>query len=1360
MPAQKIRWWSSLRNGLRVQPRRRSRRSLPDAVSALEPRTLLTAVTVFDNGAFVDTAGSTFSESDNVQASLVALGHTVSTFTATSAAGISAALAGQDTLLIPELERGNLSAALSPAARSVISSFVSSGGTLVIHGDTGADGDEALINGIFGFNITSGIQTSSGVSTLAAGAAGTPFAGGPASIPNNNGTYMWLTSSLPSSAQSAYEFGTSRVSSAVVSIPEGAGLINFLAYDWFDAAPRGSQNGGWLEVLDRAVGTAAPNTPPAADAGGPYSVPEGGSVTLSGAGSTDSDGTIASYEWDFDFTGTFDVDATGAAPTFSAAGLDDSVRTIALRVTDDDGAVSSIVQTTLTVDNVAPTVSGLSVSATQISEGESIELTGSLSDPGVLDDFSLVIDWGDGNVETVALAAGTTSFAVPHVYADDDPSVTPADQYTVSVSLTDDDGGDAARTAELFDNGRAQDNQFSGLFSSELRNWRVYDDFSLTAAATLESVFFQQGITAGTQLAGFQFAVYANASGVPGALIYSQELTSTDYTAVPNSVSSFPFGPFFDITFDLTSPLNLAEGDYFVSFYGRGNTDFRTPNVDSRSQFSNFLQQPGSGSFFPRTGDTPFTLFQPEGLPTFDVTVNNVAPVISEIALSDVISENETATLSGSFTDPGLLDEHTLTVDWGDGTTETITLPVGERDFALTHTYLDDGPSPGNGTASDQYQVSILLSDDDGGTDIALPTTEILTNGSFESGSFSGWTANTTGTPFRPWRVSGAGLGGGFGMDRTSPQDGSQVAWNGFDGNGPLEFQLYQDVLIPTNGEATLQWQDRLQWNFDPGRFASEPRTYNVQIRDPQTNAVLASLYSFSTGTQSQTPVGDTGWQTHSADVTAFAGQNVRIYFVDAVPQAFTGPGQFELDGVSLLVANPLSVTVNNVAPTVDVSLADTTISEGDLATLNGLITDPGTLDEFTLDVDWGSAGTSTFALGSSALTAATDGIDWDPVTREFSVSRLFADDDPTGTPADDFSIAVTVTDDDTGSGTDSAVLTVENVAPEVSLNDPAPLSDKGDTDSPVVLVVDFDDPGLQDTHTVVVNWGDGSTDTVALTSGERSVAVSHTYLTGGVFSIDVSVTDDDTGTGTASQTAVISGVGIQEVDGENVLQIIGTAGDDHISINQTGNGRLKVHWDALPDEVAEFALADVDRVMVILCDGDDHLSVSGRVTLPVIADGGAGDDHINAGAGQTVVLGGDGDDHINGGDGRSILIGGGGQDRIVGGPGNSIMTGGVYADASGATDVLSNYRSLLDTLDRWSGDIDDLIAGADPLEDAQLAAFYAQVGDDDAAPDVLTGSAGFDWTLLFDGDTLTDAGSNANGNGNGGGNGKGKGKK
>jgi hypothetical protein len=116
-----------------------------------------------------------------------------------------------------------------------------------------------------------------------------------------------------------------------------------------------------------------------------------------------------------------------------------------------------------------------------------------------------------------------------------------------------------------------------------------------------------------------------------------------------------------------------------------------------------------------------------------------------------------------------------------------------------------------------------------------------------------------------------------------------------------MEYRLFQDVTIPADGSSsTLEWQDRVQWNFNLGGFANLPRTYDVQVRDPATNAVLETLFIFSTGTQATNPTGDTGWQAHSADLSSYAGITVRLFIRAEIPEAFTGPGQVEIDGITL----------------------------------------------------------------------------------------------------------------------------------------------------------------------------------------------------------------------------------------------------------------------------------------------------------------------------------------------------------------------------------------------------------------------------------------------------------------------------
>jgi probable HAF family extracellular repeat protein/predicted outer membrane repeat protein len=100
------------------------------------------------------------------------------------------------------------------------------------------------------------------------------------------------------------------------------------------------------------VDVSAPNQPPTASAGGPYSVEAGASVTVTASGS-DPEGGALIYAWDLDNDGTFET--PGQSATFSAAGLDGSSSyTIAVQVTDN-GGLTATDQATVNVLNVAST---------------------------------------------------------------------------------------------------------------------------------------------------------------------------------------------------------------------------------------------------------------------------------------------------------------------------------------------------------------------------------------------------------------------------------------------------------------------------------------------------------------------------------------------------------------------------------------------------------------------------------------------------------------------------------------------------------------------------------------------------------------------------------------------------------------------------------------------------------------------------------------------------------------------------------------------------------------------------------------------------------------------------------------------
>ncbi|MCX6345190.1 MAG: putative Ig domain-containing protein, partial [Armatimonadetes bacterium] len=189
-------------------------------------------------------------------------------------------------------------------------------------------------------------------------------------------------------------------------------------------------------------------------------------------------------------------------------------------------------------------------------------------------------------------------------------------------------------------------------------------------------------------------------------------------------------------------------------------------------------------------------------------------------------------------------------------------------------------PSPPDGSLNNHLDVD--LSWGGGGT------AELIVNGDFETGDFTGWTQANTGL-------------GSFSINNgTFDPAGPDGPLPPFAGNysalsvptGPGVLSIYQDISIPLGASsALLTWVDRIRNHHTA--FVDPNQEYRVEIRNTQ-NVLLAQAFSTNPGN----PL-FSDWTARSFDLSAFAGSTVRVAFVTQVQYYFMNA---HLDNVSVQI--------------------------------------------------------------------------------------------------------------------------------------------------------------------------------------------------------------------------------------------------------------------------------------------------------------------------------------------------------------------------------------------------------------------------------------------------------------------------
>ena len=479
-------------------------------------------------------------------------------------------------------------------------------------------------------------------------------------------------------------------------------------------------------AIDVVVVTAT-NVAPSVTLTGASSVNEGSLYTLTVAAVSDpGNDTVTQYRVNWDDGSAVELftpaQLAGLNRTLTHTYVNGTVaRTIRVDLVDEDGTHINAGTKAITVQNVAPALSGLLRSAATMSENDTLTLSGSFSDPGVQDPFTVSIDWGDSNaIENIVRPAGSTSFSANHQYLDDNPTGTASDVYLIKVTVADESPTSAQLTTNVTVSNAAP----------------TFGNFSISSASLSEgaSLILNGTVSDAGTLDSHTVSVNWGDGSAPQVLTLSpaKAFTGNHLYSVPGNYTVVTTGVDDDggivtetrllIVADLapaiapSTPGTVAEGSRFTAF--GSFTDLSGPEDawTARVSFDNGPLLPltlnADQSFkvdtiftdnSPHTASVTVTdAFGGSDTEVFNIEVQNVAPAI-ELGADTTVNIGARFLRTVNFSDPGE-DTWTALINYGDST-PAVNIALVSRSLTLDHVYAQVGA----------FTVTVQLSDDNGG---------------------------------------------------------------------------------------------------------------------------------------------------------------------------------------------------------------------------------------------------------------------------------------------------------------------------------------------------------------------------------------------------------------------------------------------------------------------------------------------------------------------------------------------------------------------------------------------------------------------------------------------------------------------
>lgn len=456
-----------------------------------------------------------------------------------------------------------------------------------------------------------------------------------------------------------------------------------------------------------------------------------------------------------------------------------------------------------------------------------------------------------------------------------------------------------------------------------------------------------------------------------------------------------------------------------------------------------------------------------QGSDTIDVTVNNAAPTVSLVLVSNPIAEGEFAEMTIQASEPGQ-GPLTVSIDYGEGTQE--------QDIALSFPY----PALNRVLAYPQeglYTLNVTVRDDN---DAEASTSQTLTvNNAAPQITLPPLTGNEGEVLTLAAEVTDV------------PDDTLTLTWNFGDGAQPLITQerivnhtYAQDgaytltVSVNDGTEVSTATSTVTINNVAPqlalnarGGAEGEALVFTALASDPGAQDTLVYQWDF----------GDGEAVVESGD--------------DTITHAYADEGEYTVQ-VTVRddddeVTSEAIVSITNVSPSAQAG-DDRLAVEGAEVVFGGQATDAGVDDELTLCWDFGD--------GSDEVC----GVDLNNPAHRFRDNGVYT-------------VTLVVTDGDGGEDTDSLIANIRNASPVVEAGPEV----SGLEGSAVSLEGEAIEPGRDDVLTWCWDFGDGSDEVCGIDLS----AVEHVYVQNGRFNVTLTVDDNDGGTGTDATVVSIANV-------------------------------------------------------------------------------------------------------------------------------------------------------------------------------------------------------------------------------------------